>query len=428
MLSLLLLLGCRPDPVEQTLLVPGPATNLLVISIDTLRRDALTRYGGTGDMPFLDSWFDQAVALDDHLSCSNWTYSSMLCALTGTTQLEAGFLPLNGQGPQPWPAPVPLLAEELQDAGFLTGLVSGSRFLSHEVGTASGYDEDLVDPGAPASALVPAALDFLETVTEQQRQRWFLHLHVVDPHSPYDPPLTVLPEWTGPGALNWDLRDSKDFMAMRKAWPDLDEQTRSEVQRQVRLLYAGELRQLDRDLEDLWTQAQNLGALEDTLVVFFSDHGEQFAEHGHWSHGATLHAEEIEAIAGFSAPDLGPMSVPLPTWHVDLAPSILQALGQPVPEAATGEAVGLGSVDRIRTALRFDRSLSPRQLLAEGEWRLHYNWNGNEALYDRSNDPTETSDQSQDAVLDAARLWVNLTPYVADLEDLQDQYVPEPSQ
>lgn len=62
----------------------APPRHLLMISIDTLRRDQLTRYGGHGNMPFLDGLLDEGVALDDHVACSNWTLHSTVCAMTGT--------------------------------------------------------------------------------------------------------------------------------------------------------------------------------------------------------------------------------------------------------------------------------------------------------------------------------------------------------
>ena len=57
--------------------------NVLMISIDTLRRDRVGRYGKNGNTPFMDRLLGEGVALDNHRSCSDWTYPSILCALTG---------------------------------------------------------------------------------------------------------------------------------------------------------------------------------------------------------------------------------------------------------------------------------------------------------------------------------------------------------
>ena len=426
MLWLVLALGCRNDVDDRTLLVPGPAANVLMVSIDTLRRDGLRRYGGSGDMPFLDAWFDQAVALDDHVSCSNWTYSSMICALTGATPVDVGFLPLDGQGPQPWPAPVPLLSERLAAEGFATALFSASYMLSNQLGTDRGYDHVNVEPDAPGRTLLPQALAWLENAAGQD-QPWFLHVHLVDPHGPYDPPLDRIPEWDGPAPLPWDLRRAREFSAMRDDWKTLDDATQAEVLRQARLLYAGERRQVDADLGQWMAQVLDLGGLDDTVTVILSDHGEQFAEHGRWFHGTTLYAEEVDAIAGFQAPGLAPLAFKGPTWHVDLVPTLLSTLGLAPATEPTGTAAGLAPPDRIRSVLRYDRSTEPKQLLVEDGWRLHYSWSGQDALYDTLTDPGERHDLSASAYRDAARLWRVMDSDVAALDGLQELYEPQPT-
>ena len=99
---LLLVMACTPDegpnpgPMDANtsspvpLSPPGivtfegtPPTNVLLVSLDTLRRDRVGRYGGGANTPFLDALFDRSIVLDNHRSCSDWTAPSMTCALTG---------------------------------------------------------------------------------------------------------------------------------------------------------------------------------------------------------------------------------------------------------------------------------------------------------------------------------------------------------
>ena len=73
---------CRPKP-----------KNLLVISLDTYRKDHMARYGDTRNLtPFLDSIAANGLALDNHQSCSNWTYPGVVCAMDGRSPLEYGFV------------------------------------------------------------------------------------------------------------------------------------------------------------------------------------------------------------------------------------------------------------------------------------------------------------------------------------------------
>ena len=420
MILLSLALACEPLPDPPvTEAVPGPARDLLLVSIDTLRTDALTRFGGTGDMPFVDGWLEGAVTLDDHLSCSNWTYTSMLCALGGRSALEMGFLPLDGDGPQDWPGEVPLLAEVLSEAGFDTALFSGSRMISSQVGTDVGYDHEVVTLHGHARDLAPEVEAWLAD-REGDSDRWFAHLHATDPHSPYNPPDEREPEWGGPGELAWDLSTAGGFRDARAEWQDLDDATREEVLRQLRVLYAGELRELDADLEALFDSLEELGALEDTLVVLLSDHGEQFRDHGQWTHGSSLHQEELAALLAFWHPALTPRPVSSPTTHVDLLPTVLRALDVALPADLSGVPAGLAQRDRTRTALRYDRSSFPKQLVDQEGWRLFYTWDGTVELYDLAEDPAEQRDVAAHSDEEADQLWDSLIPDVTALEALQD--------
>src|SRR5262245_59415252 len=120
-----LLAACRADPRpppdygdERTETFPQfygwVPHNLLMISMDTFRKDHLDRYGNVGTTPFLSSLADQGVSLDDHVQCSNWTYASTSCTLAGRFNEEAGLTPqlVAGLDPatQKWPIGTPFLA------------------------------------------------------------------------------------------------------------------------------------------------------------------------------------------------------------------------------------------------------------------------------------------------------------------------------
>ena len=108
---------------------PESAPNVLLISIDTLRRDALGRYGGA-ETPFLDGLLAGGVPLDDHRSCSNWTLDAMTCVLSGRYAWDLDYAPsagtaLNeGRDVGGLPEGVELLADHLRAAGFDTALAT----------------------------------------------------------------------------------------------------------------------------------------------------------------------------------------------------------------------------------------------------------------------------------------------------------------
>ena len=98
--------------------------NIVMISIDTLRRDHLDRYADNDASPFMTARARAGVAADDHHQCSNWTYASMSCTVAGRHNEEAGMIPqLSTIAAKQWtakfnPRPVgePELRQILQNA------------------------------------------------------------------------------------------------------------------------------------------------------------------------------------------------------------------------------------------------------------------------------------------------------------------------
>jgi hypothetical protein len=91
-LGLALLAGCS-KPAADSGRSPPPQRDLIMISIDTLRRDSVGRYDGSDRTPFLDSLLAQGLTLDAHHACSNWTYGSILCGLGGADGVDVGWVP-----------------------------------------------------------------------------------------------------------------------------------------------------------------------------------------------------------------------------------------------------------------------------------------------------------------------------------------------
>lgn len=368
-----------------------PPRNLLVISIDTLRRDALGRYGGPST-PTLDRLLGEGVALDQHLQCSNWTYPSTTCTQAGRYLDDLGVVPELSGSRRPLP-PMPTLAGALRDQGFTTLLSTGSVYLSNERNNAQGYDEAELSGVRTAFGIWTQGRDMLErALAGGDVDRWLLHLHVVEPHEPYDPPPAYL------GALDdlppdpWDLGNHETVYDTLGTWADLDPEDQALMVSLQRARYAGEVAWLDHQLSEALAEADALGWLDDTLVMLWTDHGESFFEHGHATHAWTLHAQENDAVAGFWAKRLAPTGWDGPTTSIDLAPTALTALGLPVPEVFDGEVVGTADPHRARFSLVSGRAGVQQAVVKDGQ-KLLYDWSsGRLELYDRGADPRESND------------------------------------
>ena len=410
-LALLLLLACAAGTADEALLrFSGlPPSNVLMLSIDSLRRDHLGRYGGAA-LPELDRLLSEGIVLEDHRSCSSWTYHSATCALTGGDQLSAGFMPqrLEGRVVPEIPAEATPIAELLRDRGWVTGLVSGNSFIGDPNGLDRGYEQIRIEALEPAERIIEQGLALLDPMQDTSRP-WFLHLHFMDPHMPYDPPaayLEDLPE------SEFSLIRHADFKEVFSRWDELDEAARERARADALARYGGEVRYLDDQLGLLMDALEARGALDDTLVVIWSDHGEMFFERDLYAHGNGVFYEENAAIAAFWARDLEPAVFTGMSSHEDLLPTLAHALG--LSNLAPVEGRVLGAEERSRRfADSYDTVLDrTQQSVEDGGWRLVYSWNGTLRLYDLGADPGENQDLFAPEHPQVQRLWPLLEPRI----------------
>jgi arylsulfatase A-like enzyme len=183
---------------------------------------------------------------------------------------------------------------------------------------------------------------------------------------------------------------------------------------------------LDDRLADVVDQLDRAGLLEDTLVVVWSDHGEQFWEHGNQTHAFLLHSEENDAVAFFWAKNIVPARWEGPTHSTDLVPSVLDVLGVPIPDEVTGEVVGTASDDR----LRFSESLARKggvQAVQQGDLRMQYRWHlGRVDVYDTTADPGETTDILDPTDPTHLELWTALKARAQQMAELVVDGDPAP--
>jgi arylsulfatase A-like enzyme len=432
--ALALLVGCGSlsgkdssdavDPVERW----GPPTdttpsfygsvpkNILMLSVDTFRKDSLSRYGGPAVMPFLDELASTGFTADDHLTCSNWTFAGTTCTLLGRYNIDAGFtphLPLNGR--ERVPDATPFLATWLGEAGYYSVLITGNSWLSPEWNNTQGYDY-VHDPDYDhAPWMAEDAFDRLARaqITGQtgETDPWFLHVHLMEPHAAYRPPEEYLAglDSLEPLDVKFDDRDEHyDANAEYYEWSE-DEQTNYLEHLWVR--YRGELSYTDDLIQNILAQAGSRGLLKDTMVVIWNDHGEQMFEHGLQTHAHTLHGEENDGLLVFWARNIVPGSWEGPTTSIDLAPTLLALQGIEQPAEVTGVPLGSAETDRARFGWSVGRG-SPESSVTKDGWKLIFEWSGATWLYDRNADPAEAENLYTPDHPRTQELWELLRPQI----------------
>ncbi len=385
--------GARPYEAAGVLQLERAPRGLVIISIDTLRRDTIGRFGGT-ETPNIDRILSEGVSLDNHRSCSNWTYASMLCAYSGFTTDELGFEPLHTESGEPDPLDpgFDLLGRFAGRQGMVSGIVTTNLFLSEEFHTTAGFDYEVFDPTLDAAAVVDAGLELLDTLeAEAPAGGWLLQVHLLDPHDPYAPPDAYLEGLEELPPIDWDLGNFNQLKALEAALPSLDAETLALVEQHLALRYRGLARYVDDELGRLLAELEARGALDDALVMLMTDHGEELLDRGAIGHGQSLFDEETRSAVGFWARDLAPLAWGGPTSHPDLLPTLAAAMGWELEPSFGGQVVGTAAADRALLVHRYSRE-DTLQSVVRGRYKLLHAWGLGYALYDTAADPLELRD------------------------------------
>jgi choline-sulfatase len=347
---------------------PARPRNVILITLDTTRADALGAYGRKGiATPVLDRMaaeghvFEQAYA---HAPITLPSHSSMLTGLTPPRHGVRNNIAYRLAADQL------TLPEMLKARGFATSAFVSSMILDSRFGLDQGfdvYDDDIVHyTEKTAKAIVTrragstfdSALAWLAAQRKTQSdQPFFSWIHLYDAHYPYDPPLPY-----------------------KQAYADSP--------------YHGEIAYMDQQIGRLVRFLKDADLYDDTLIIVTADHGESFGEHGEQTHGyfcygATTHVPLILSQPLYGVPG---QRYAHQVQSVDMLPSILQALGL---EAATGLDGLLLSSDAARSVFSEaiipseDFYLAPVHSLKDEQYTFYYS--SDLELYDRKADPGETN-------------------------------------
>ena len=270
----------RPDAA-------APAAVLLVF--DTTRHDAVG-FGGCADpsTPRLDAILARAWKAPRAYAAASWTIPSMASLLTG--RVPAVLEDFDGS-PLGIPADVPTVAGDFRRAGWSTAAFVANPTLRRENGFASGFDAFFTTPYEGASITLPGSETMRRVpgwLAAHRGEPFFVWIHLMDPHDPYMPAdrprgkTSFDPDYAGP-----IVGDEVNRLELG----DPPASSPADV-RHLAALYHDEVRLADAQAGKLW-DAQPASERERWTVVFTSDHGEEFGEHGGWKHGPALFEETL---------------------------------------------------------------------------------------------------------------------------------------
>ena len=315
------------------------APNVVLITIDTLRADHLGCYGYKQiKTPNIDGLAADSGRFEHAYTVVPVTLPSHTAMLTGTYPMLSGMHDFSANKLSPQQG---TMATVLKQAGYATGAVVASAVLDSRFGLNQGFDfyydhfdfsrleeANLDEMERPGNVVADQALDWLG---KNSQKKFFLWMHLYDPHYPYRPPEPY----------------SREYASQP---------------------YDGEIAFADEQVGRLLRFLKDKGLYQNTVIVLSGDHGESLGEHGEKTHGffiynVTMHVPLIIHLPGKPATQ----TVADPVSLVDLMPTVLAATGLDIPSQVQGRS--------LLSALRGEKIDRDRTLYGETFLpRLHFNW------------------------------------------------------
>jgi len=343
--------------------------NVIWIVADTFRKGDLGCYGNPNiHTPSLDAFAEKSVRMDRHYEAGFPTMPTRADYFTGRlTSCFMGWEPFQF----PIPGKQPLLAQILLRSGFHTAAVVDTPFflrngMNYDRGFQTfidlpGQDYWSGGKGADERTLWKHEMDCFAPRTFTQAGQWlerhykedfFLYIDAWDPHEPWDAPDYYT-------ELYWPGYDGEVITPIYGNWHDVDGYTEEKVKKAY-ATYCGEITMVDTWVGYFLRQVENMGLMENTAIIFTTDHGFYFGEHGglfgkmtrekpsivpyywdpdsRWTRSPLF--EELIAIPLLiHVPGISPGSSSGLNWAIDLMPTVLDIMDQEIPEQVTGQSL-----------------------------------------------------------------------------------------
>jgi len=473
----------RPPPDVPTRPLPPETPSLLLITADALRADRLAVNGGPVPTPGLERMAETGANFTRGYALAPWTMPSLY-------GLFASQHPANGRRVHPaarrwYLPPRPTLSELATDQGFATAAFTGNHLVSIKFGQTGGFSHHEAyrfdRPGLrgplAATPLFHALMELVlpnhirqrpldstrilhhraKTFLRQHRDKpFFLWLHFMDPHDPYDPPPRFRnsgnPSQADPASKGLARRDGAPPQGRMgdvlphppsdtsdRRWPtahtpwfaptlpqwggpqhdnqqlDLTREQRAHVQ----TLYDGEIQYLDEAIGRILDELEALDRADDTYVAFTADHGEELWDHGNWGHGHTLYEELIRVPLILRGPTVEPQTIDTPVSAIDLMPTFADWLRIDPPDHWQGEswAAALAAGQPPESQHVFANANGPEpevdlRAVVEGAHKLiATDRDTPQGPYDLAADPNETTDRREQSPEAFTRLLEALTQW-----------------
>lgn len=381
--------------------------NVLLITVDTFRGDRLGKVAEFGAVtPRLDALAARGTTFENAYAPSSWTLPSMAAVMTGMYPSQSGAYDYRTRYGDDKVA----IAETLQQQGYNTSAIVFSAYVQPRHGFGQGFEtfrhfgKSMRREEVSSPQIADLGIEWLE---ENHEDPFFLFLHFFDPHYNYvSQGKTDLAAYSGP------IRDNQDIYEIREIQDRLTQEDLATLQS----IYDEEVHFTDHHIGRVLDALDRLGLSDNTIVVFTSDHGEEFLEHGWIGHVKNIYKGMVHVPLIIVDPRLetAKKRIEQPVEIHRIPGTLLDFLEIERPYGAF-PGTSLGPLLRGDTPedpeapvfgsvffSRDDKRAMKRSVLS-GDWKLIYDYDEEQfELYNVRDDPGETINRyhSEDEVVE----------------------------
>jgi len=358
--------GCSAYGSESARNLP-PINRVIMLCVDTFRADQVRE-----DLtPNLYRLAHQSVYYTNCRSAAPWTLPSTTATFTGKYPSYAGAIDKYDNLPD---AEI-TLAKVFQQNGWTTAGLSANALVSKSHGYDSGFDQFTAKGQLKAENFVNRTINMIEGLGDQN---YYLYLHMFDPHTPYAAPQYQVDKWR---------RGSGRFTSMFNLGYTLHAKeitiTEGEAE-QIRGLYDAECAYADFQIGRLIRYLKENDLWDDTMFIFFSDHGEELGEHDDWFHDHTLHDTVMRVPLTVRFPETEAYTVDELSSLRQIGQIMFERLGFRYPSQF--EFNGIHYIEGVK------RGEEQKGIISPDMWKLFVMMESREVFfYDLNNDPAEVN-------------------------------------
>lgn len=383
--------------------------NIILISIDTLRADHLGCYKyERNTSPAVDEFREDAVLFR---RCTAQSTSTLASHASMFTSLIPSHHRAYFTRSQPLPDNLQTMAEFLRQENYRTISFNDGGQISAKFGMDQGFE---IYESLPAKK--PAEMTFKRIVNKaikwidghfQPGEKFFLFLHTYETHHPYTPGKKYLERFESGYNGNLPRHISVELI---KQINNGEVTINEEDKKHIVNTYDAEIRAMDESFGRFMRFLKERKLYDNTLVIFTSDHGEEFGEHGIWAtHSHALFNEQLHVplIMKLPASRFASRKVNHLVRSIDIFPTVMDFLGENIPGYVEGISLlplikGVKSDVNIFTISQRDMQKTyPREYwsIIKGKWKLY-----NKKLYNLLKDPGELQDVADSNIKVKTRL------------------------